>query len=373
MVVMCMKSLGISSKRGGLFREKKKNGRASVSKEVPLTEGSPKSKPDLGYDGHTAAQQTPSQKKNLDDIFCGDEPYYGSSEACSFETDYEADGEEVEQKIVWELGLVFDNIDKFREAVTKYAIQEKKQIEKYVNGPGKVRVKCSKEGCKWLLFASVYENSNNFMVKTYYPINKCGETNKNYICNSKYLAKRFRDRIIEHPNIRIFKFQETIKKELGIHVGMTTARRARAKVLTEIMGDHIAKFKRIYDYRDEVLRTNPDSTCVVKVGERDADGKLVFLSFYVYFDALKKVFLSGCRRCVGLDGCFLKGICKGQLLVVVCKYGNNQMLPIPWVVVEYENITTWSWFVKCVQHDLQLGDSTNLTLISDIQKVISIP
>ncbi|KAG5623556.1 hypothetical protein H5410_008774 [Solanum commersonii] len=58
------------------------------------------------------------------------------------------DGEEVEQivrkkkknrvifyptseKIVWELGLVFANVREFREAVTKYAVQEKIQIEKY--------------------------------------------------------------------------------------------------------------------------------------------------------------------------------------------------------------------------------------------------
>lgn len=211
------------------------------------------------------------------------------------------------------------------------------------------------------------------MVKTYYPIHKCVEINRNHLCNSKYLAKRFRDRIIEQPNIRIFKFQETIRKELGIHVGKTTAMRDRAKVLTEIMGDHIVEFKRIHDYRDEVLRTNPGSTCVFKVGERDANGKLVLLSFYVYFDALKKAFLYGCRRCIGLDGYFLKGACKGQLLVVVCKDGNNQMMPIALAVMKYENATTWSWFVKCVQHDLQLGDGINLTLTSDMQKVISIP
>lgn len=61
---------------------------------------------------------------------------------------------------------MFENADKCREAVTKNAIQEKKQIEKYVNEPGIVRVKCCKEGCKWLLFASVARNNNNFMVKT---------------------------------------------------------------------------------------------------------------------------------------------------------------------------------------------------------------
>ncbi|KAH0736438.1 hypothetical protein KY285_012145 [Solanum tuberosum] len=53
-------------------------------------------------------------------------------------------------------------------------------------------------------------------------------------------------------------------------VGKTTVRRARAKVLKDIMGDHIVEFGKILDYKDELLRTNPGSTCVVKLGELDA-------------------------------------------------------------------------------------------------------
>lgn len=63
------------------------------------------------------------------------------------------------------------------------------------------------------------------------------------------MAKKFRDGIIEQPNIKIFKIQEIIRKELVIHVGRTTTSRAGAKVLTEIIGDHITEFKRIYDIR----------------------------------------------------------------------------------------------------------------------------
>ncbi|KAG5615015.1 hypothetical protein H5410_014839, partial [Solanum commersonii] len=77
----------------------------------------------------------------------GDEPYYLSDEAPSFEIDDETgwgDGEEVDQvvhkpvrrkktlnrvmcdetskKIIWELGLVFGSVDEFRVAVTRYAV-----------------------------------------------------------------------------------------------------------------------------------------------------------------------------------------------------------------------------------------------------------
>ncbi|KAG5592342.1 hypothetical protein H5410_042856 [Solanum commersonii] len=98
------------------------------------------------------------------------------------------------------------------------------------------------------------------------------------------------------------------------------------------MGDHVEEFKRILDYRDEFLRTNPGSTCVVRFSEETfEDGRKMFQSFYICFDALKKG---------------IQSVSRGQLLVVVCKDGNNQMLSLAWAIVEVKNTFTWKWFVK---------------------------
>ena len=43
-----------------------------------------------------------------------------------------------------------------------------------------------------------------------------------------------------------------------------------------IMGDHVVEFGRILDYKDELLRTNPGTSCVVKVGEPDAEANQYF-------------------------------------------------------------------------------------------------
>ena len=64
--------------------------------------------------------------------------------------------------------------------------------------------------------------------------------------------------------------------------------KARAKVLKDIMGDYVVEFEKNLDYKDEVLRTNPASTCVVKLGELDALGRPVFQSFYIFFDPLNQ-------------------------------------------------------------------------------------
>lgn len=40
---------------------------------------------------------------------------------------------------------------------------------------------------------------------------------------------------------------------------------------------------------------------------------------------------------IGLNGCFLKTVCGGQLLSAVGRDENNQMFPITYAIVESEN------------------------------------
>ncbi|CAH9082808.1 unnamed protein product [Cuscuta europaea] len=60
------------------------------------------------------------------------------------------------------------------------------------------------------------------------------------------------------------------------------------------------------------------------------------------FGPVKRVFLEGCRKVIGLDGCFLKGRLKGEILTAVGRDANNQMYPVAWAVVEIENNSSWS-------------------------------
>ncbi|KAH0752191.1 hypothetical protein KY285_005339 [Solanum tuberosum] len=61
-----------------------------------------------------------------------------------------------------------------------------------------------------------------------------------------------------------------------------------------------------------------------------------------------------------------------KLHYLIMSNGNNQMLPLAWAVVEVENKFTWNWFVNLLKEDLQLGDGTDLIIISDMQKGLKI-
>ncbi|KAF3643149.1 putative ADP-ribosylation factor GTPase-activating protein AGD14-like [Capsicum annuum] len=211
-------------------------------------------------------------RNSLEDKLAGDKPFYPSYEAAIFETDSDDvtdEEDEVEQ---------IEHRDKSRRrkkaTVTKYVVAEHVAIKKYVNEPKRVKVRCTTPR---LLYASIDSKSMNFVVKTYNSIHKCDPINRNKLCNTKFLACRFNKRIKEQPNIRIFVFQLLIKKELDLHVGRTVCRRAKNKVIAELMGDYNLKLERILDYRDELLRSNPGSTCVVKLhDETFEDGRKLF-------------------------------------------------------------------------------------------------
>ena len=95
-----------------------------------------------------------------------------------------------------------------------------------MNESTRVRVKC-KSGCPWLLYASKERRSENFTIKTYNPKHKCTRTTNNILCNSKFLCKYLKDRIISQPSIKGWEIQELVRKELNVHVGKTVCLKTR--------------------------------------------------------------------------------------------------------------------------------------------------
>ena len=98
----------------------------------------------------------------------------------------------------------------------------------------------------------------------------------------------------------------------------------------------------------------------------------MLLRIYLCFGALKENFIQGCRPLIGFDGCFLKGMVKGQILIAVGRDGNNQMFPIAWAVINgVENEDNWRWFIHLLAADLNIEQGIGWTLILDMQKVQS--
>lgn len=59
----------------------------------------------------------------------------------------------------------------------------------------------------------------------------------------------------------------------------------------------------------------------------------------------------------------------GHLLAAIGKDGNNQMLPIAFVIVEAKTKDSWDWFLDLLLGDLNGIQAKKRSFISDQQKV----
>lgn len=88
---------------------------------------------------------------------------------------------------------------------------------------------------------------------------------------------------------------------------------------------------RLYDYMSELIKTHLGSTIKFRcdVG--------VFQAMYMCLSPLKESFMAGCRQVILIDGCFLKGVYRGQLLIMVGIDVNDCIHLIAWATVGKEN------------------------------------
>ncbi|XP_019237339.1 PREDICTED: uncharacterized protein LOC109217534 [Nicotiana attenuata] len=130
------------------------------------------------------------------------------------------------------------------------------------------------------------------------------------------------------------------------------------------------QFAILWDYVNEIDRNNPGTSIYMKFTDNEMPDKTYrFQRIYLCFAACKEAFNAGCRKIVGVDGCWLKGPMYGnQLLTAVGLDANNNIFPIAYVVVERETTETWAWFLNHLVSDLEIDYQESWTFMSDKQK-----
>ncbi|PWA81631.1 hypothetical protein CTI12_AA180960 [Artemisia annua] len=222
--------------------------------------------------------------------------------------------------------------------------------------------------CPFRLWASKITDEGSFQIKS---------LNDKHICSRKFslgslvthtwIAKRYFKQLIQNPQMSIRAMQTDIMRKFKCKVSTGQCSRAKKKALLEYEGGLKEHYAKLWDYQAEILETNPGST--VKMSVNRLDGNIYFSSYYICFKGIKDGWINGCRKVIGLDGCFLKSVCEGQLLSAIGRDANNHIFPIAWGVVSVENKENWKWFLTQLRDDIEMIDGVGLTLISDQHKV----
>jgi hypothetical protein len=267
------------------------------------------------------------------------------------------------------LSMVFMSKRQLVKAVKRYGLVTKRSLSFKKSEADRVRVKCDWPNCPWLLYAAKTTRCSRFQIITYDNDHHCAQNRDNHLVTARVIAKRYEHFILANPTWKIESMKSTVLQDFFADVSTSKCKAAKKIVMDKLLSGMKGEYNKVFDYQLELLRSNPGTTVAVSLDPTILEQN-IFQSFYVCFNAMKLGFKAGCRKVIGLDGCFFKGACQGELLCAIARDANNQMYPVAWAVVEQETGDTWEWFLGLLIKDLDINDSgAGWIFISDKQKV----
>nr|KAJ0193556.1 hypothetical protein LSAT_V11C800421030 [Lactuca sativa] len=278
-------------------------------------------------------------------------------------------------KMVPVLGMKFANPLELKLCLTNYAVKNGYDLWFEKNDHQKLLAKCCKykknkksKSCPFRLWATWMKNERSFQIKSLIDRHNCARVFKfGSIVSYKWIGTHFMNDILQKRKMSIRKLKAKVSKRFNLIASVGQCRNARKYAFHQIEGTLIEHYAKTWSYGEELKRTNPGSTVKMEVDVMP-DGETYFSKFYVCLKGLKDGWMEGCRRVIGVDGCFLKGICRGQLLAAIGRDANNHIYPVAWAVVAVENKESWKWFLDLLIDDIGMGVGHGLTIISDQHK-----
>ncbi|WMV28961.1 hypothetical protein MTR67_022346 [Solanum verrucosum] len=264
--------------------------------------------------------------------------------------------------------MTFKDLNEARKIVNLYSLANFKPIVVEKSDRTRLRYKCM-IGCPFVLLISQDGKGPGFKVKTLKINHNCEDAFKNPRACTSTLAQYFKSKLQNNPQYKLKDMRKDLNDQFNLNARTSKLKRAKRMALQKLQGSFLHDFNRIEAYANELRLSNPGSDIVINLS-KDAleQGKRKFLRMYICFNALKLGWKEGLRPFIGLDGTFLKGQCKGQLLVAMAQDSQNCLYPLAWAVVDKETTRTWIWFLQLLNNSLNLKDGQIVTFMFDMQK-----
>jgi hypothetical protein len=271
------------------------------------------------------------------------------------------------------VGMAFSCVEDVRRALAAYSIRERRKIKKIKNDQTRLTAICEKEGCPWMLKAGIdTKRTGGFVITAMGQEHNCERVWELKALTATFLKQKFMDEFRDNQKMDLATFAAKVQRQYNMCPERWKLGRARKAALLEIHGDEEAQFRQLWDYGQELRRSNPGSkfflsTNSVKVAGTE-EVKEHLATMYWSYDACKRGFLAGCRPLICIDGCHIKTKYKGQLLTAVGIDPNDCIFPIAMSMVEVECTSSWEWFLTTLRDDLNITNTSPWTIMSDKQK-----
>jgi len=278
-------------------------------------------------------------------------------------------GDRLENFKELQVGMTFKDMKEGRQVLNYYALANKRALTIIKGDTKRTRYGCD-VGCPFRCLISRDGKTEGFKIKTFINKHTCEEAFFNARADTITLVQYFKNKLQNNPKYKVKDMRGELENDLKLNVCQSKLKRAKRMSLEKLEGSFIDDYNKLEAYAQELKQSNPGSDVLINISKDAlAEGKRKFLRMYMCFDALKKGWKSGLRPLIGLDGTFLKGICKGMMLVALGQDSMNSFYPLTWAIVDKETSRTWCWFIELLKGSLDLKDGAKITFISDMQKV----
>ncbi|KAH0716097.1 hypothetical protein KY284_009002 [Solanum tuberosum] len=248
------------------------------------------------------------------------------------------------------LNMTFKNLDDARKTCNLYALATKKPLKVAKSDQKRLRYRCI-EGCPFAILVSLDGKGPGYKLKTLKQEHNCEEALHNPRATTNTLSHYFKSKVQNNPKYALKDMKQDLMDNFNLNTNDSKLKRAKRMALQKMQGSFLDEYNRLEAYANEIRMTNPGSDVVINLSKDAMVG-----------------WKEGLRPFIGLDGTFLKGQCKGQLLVAMAQDCDNSFYPLAWAVVDKETTTTWTWFLQLLEKSLNLKNGDSITFMSDMQK-----
>ncbi|KAK4390453.1 hypothetical protein Sango_2108600 [Sesamum angolense] len=159
-----------------------------------------------------------------------------------------------------------DVVKEFKKAVQSYAIKQKRSVKFTKNDSFRVYAVCSGDGCKWKIHANKLKNEETFQINLYQDEHTCPQVfNVRNVKTSSLSERYLQDFKSDLKDVKGWRVD--IMNQLRCHISRDQAYRAKRQALKKLEGSPEQQFTKLWDYAEELRRTNPGSTIILGVND----------------------------------------------------------------------------------------------------------
>ncbi|XP_057746253.1 uncharacterized protein LOC130965511 [Arachis stenosperma] len=276
------------------------------------------------------------------------------------------------------MGMEFNSRKAVIKAMKEYTIRRSVDYRVYESEPLTFYAKCTQyeSGCDWLVRVSMISRKHCWVIRRYNGSHTCTRATISQD-HSKLdlitIAEAIKPLVEADPSLKIKSVITEEQSKFNYTISYRKAWLAKQKAVEKIYGGWKASYEVLPIWFEVMCHKEPSAVVHFETmpayqgDDLVTDIRVLHQVFWSYYPCIRA--FKHCKPIVQVDGTHLYGKYKGCLLVAVLQDGNNNIVPIAFVIVEGDTSDVWHFFISNLRQHVVTWDGVGL--ISDRHESIN--